>query len=167
MTSAPPTEYLLMEFYASRRPIRRFLVALAVASAALLVVWWAGVFAPRLSADVSSGAFDLSSRTGTIELELVNEAPTPVRIHNVDIPMDGFEVSSASVDGRALAVGPEVGGGSSAVLQVNYRAEGCPGAHHGGTVPVRLQVEPPGRTRSETFLHAAFPTADGRLPWCE
>lgn len=166
-TPAPNTaEYELEEFYASRRPIRRFIMGLVATSAALLLVWWAGVFAPRLSAEVSSGEFDLSNGNGSMYLDLVNDAPTPVRIHGVEIPMNSFTVTATTLDGEALTADPEVGGGSAAVLQLDYRIDGCLRTSPQTAVPLRVQVKTIGGTTRTVFVYAPFPTTAAPVPVC-
>lgn len=169
MTPAPaPTvaEYALQEFYASRRPIRRFITGLVAVSSALLLVWWAGFFAPRLSAEVSSGEFDLVNGNGSMYVDLVNDAPTPVRIESVEIPMDAFTVSGTIVDGDALTSEREVDGGSAAVLQLDYRIDGCLRTSPQTAVPLRVQVQTIGGTTRTVFVYAPFPAAAAPVPVC-
>ena len=169
MTSTPApsiAEYALEEFYASRRPIRRFIMGLVAMSAALLLVWWAGVFAPRLSAEVSSGQFNLSNGNGSMYVDLVNDAPTPERIETVEIPMDSFTVSGARLDGVALTSQGEVGGGSAAMIQLDYRIDGCLRTSPQTAVPLRVQVHTIGGTTRTVFVYAPFPATAAPVPVC-
>lgn len=169
MTSTPApsvAEYAQEEFYASRHPIRRFIMGLVSMSAALLLLWWAGVFAPRLSAEVTSGEFDLSNGNGSMSVDLTNDAPTPVRIESVEIPMDSFSVSEATLDGTALASGGEVGGGSAAVLRLDYTIDGCLRTSPQTAVPLRVRVQTIGGTTRTVFVYAPFPITAAPVPVC-
>ena len=156
MTRASPPDYTLEDFYASRHPIRRFVAVLIVTTLALILVWWTGLLAPRLSSDLSNGHFDPVLHHGVLELDVRNTSPTPVRVHGVDAPSSAA-IRSATLDGQQLKSRPKISGGGTAVLHIEYQADVCIADSQAGVVSLRLDVRTvAGITRTE-HLHAVFP----------
>jgi len=139
MTSTSTPDYAHQAFYASHRPVRRFVAALIVAVVAVVFIWWTGLLAPRLTSEASAGQFDLASQTGVLELEIRNETPTPVRIQDADL-LGGAELQAASVDGEDLDHEPEIAGRSTSILRLEYWAPTCLAEPPGNTIGLRLDV---------------------------
>lgn len=156
MTSASTPDYAHQAFYASHRPVRRFVAALIAAAVVLLSIWWTGLLAPRLSSDASSGQFDLVTRTGVLELDVRNESPTPVRIRDADV-LSGAVVEVASVDGEDLDRGPEIAGNSTSILRLEYLADACLAEPPGNAVGLRLTVRTAAGVTKTQHLYFVVP----------
>ncbi len=156
MISASTPDYAHQAFYASHRPVRRFVAALTVAVGVLGLIWWAGLFAPRLSSAATSGQFDLASQTGVLELEVRNESPTPVRVQDVDV-LSGAVLQVASVDGQDLDREPEIAGGSTSILRLEYRADTCLAEPPGGAIGLRLDIRTVARVTRTEHLYSFAP----------
>lgn len=161
MTSTSTPDYAHQAFYASHRPVRRFVAALIVAVVAVGLIWWTGLLAPRLTAETSAGQFDLASQTGVLELEIRNETPTPVRIQDADL-LGGADLQAASVDGEDLDHRPKIAGRSASILRLEYRADTCLAEPSGNAIGLRLDVRTVVRiTRTErlyTFVPRSAPS---------
>lgn len=158
MTSASTPDYAHQAFYASHRPVRRFVAALIVAVVVVGLIWWAGLLAPRLTSEVSAGQFNPASQMGVLELEIRNQTPTPVRIQDAGF-LGGADVQAASVDGQDLDHGPEIAGRSTSILRLEYRADTCLADPPGNTIGLRLNVRTVvGATKTER-LYPFLPTS--------
>jgi hypothetical protein len=62
------------------RPVRRFVVAIVVACAVLIAIWWAGLFAPRIGVLVTSAQIATDARPGTATIDLNNRGRVAVRV---------------------------------------------------------------------------------------
>lgn len=165
MTRTSPPDFTVEDFYASSHPVRRFVAVLIAAALVLLLVWWTGLLAPRLSSDASSGHFDLASRSGVLEVEVRNESLTQVRIQDIEI-VSTAALQSATVDGQHLDVGPEISGSSTAVLRLEYQADACIAERQAGATALRLNVRTVvGVTKTE-HLYAVFPRSASQTVPC-
>lgn len=158
MTERTLPDYEHEEFYASRKPVQRFVAALTAVVGMLLLIWWAGLLAPRLSADVSSGRFDSTTRSGSVEIDLRNEGPLPVRIQQVEFN-SGIEVRRATIRDTSLDHRPEISGNSTATLSVDYGADHCVTDARAGVLELRLQVRTTAGVVRNEQLYAPLPTS--------
>lgn len=155
------------DFYGERHPVRHFVIAIAAASALLVLVWWTGASAPRFSTAGGSGEFDSVDGSGTFVLDLENDAPTAVRILDVQSADEAIAVTAATLDGMPLADEPELGGGGSSRLRVEYRADGCVARTSTATeARLRIRVETLAGTSRTVTVAAALPVSDAMIPSC-
>lgn len=165
MTPTTLPDYALEDFYASRHPVRRFVAVLVAAVLVLLLVWWTGLLAPRLSSDASSGQFDIASRSGILEVDVRNESPTQVRIDDVEVASTAA-LQNVTLKGDPLDSGPEIPGGSTAVLRLEYRSDVCIAYLQAGVTALRLDVRTViGITKTE-HLYIVFPRSASQTVPC-
>ncbi|MEA2704760.1 MAG: hypothetical protein QOD63_2705 [Actinomycetota bacterium] len=105
-TGRTPTSQSPPPFVPTARPVRRFVVALAVVAGALVALWWSALLAPRLSVHT----LPPDEAGSTMRFELHNDGPSPLDVRGVTfgqpIGYDGVEVESVLVDGHDVATGP-------------------------------------------------------------
>lgn len=120
-------------FIPHQRPVRRFVVAIAVVAVALGVVWWSGAFAPRLGVSCAARTETASDATA-LRFELHNESPLPVDIVGVTGLDDGsLDVVAVRVDGASLpGPGSRLGGRETASVTIEVEGHG-PGAGQGSS----------------------------------
>lgn len=157
MTTAP-TDYAHQDFYASQHPIRRFVAALVLAVAVLALLWWTGLLAPRLSTEGSSGQFDLATQMGVLDVEVRNESPTPVRIKDAGL-LSGATVQGVSIDGQTLDRAPQIAGGSTSILRLEYRSDACLAEPPGNVIGLRLDVRTVAGLTKTQRLYSSVPTS--------
>jgi hypothetical protein len=111
-------------FVPTARPVRRFVVALAILAVVLVLLWWSAVLAPRLSAVGRQPV----PETGTLRFDLHNDGPSSFEVRGVSfgppVGYDGIEAESVLVDGHDVASGAaDVPSGASVRVDVRVSVD--------------------------------------------
>lgn len=67
-------------FVPSGHPVRRFVTWMTAIAALAVAAWWAGVFAPRVSAGSWSSQWNAAADAGSTTVEVHNHAPLAARV---------------------------------------------------------------------------------------
>ena len=109
-------------FVATAHPVGRFVLAIALLAAACVLVWWAGIVAPRLSATASPT--DLGAQRGSVTVVVRNEAPVAFELRGLSADYPGIELGPVRVEGHDLSTGSvEVGAGATARVEAQVRVD--------------------------------------------
>lgn len=125
------------------RPIRRFVLGIALVAMALGGIWWLGVFTPRTSLMVTEGEHDLTSGRGTIHLQVDNDAALPVEIRSASLEGDDSGIISALLDGEPIDTGRTLSGRTSGHLVLEYTTRDCLGSGMTPLLTVVVQLSAP------------------------
>jgi hypothetical protein len=137
-------------FSPTRRPVRRFVSALVLIALACVLLWWAGLLAPRASASLLSGSLDRGTPRGTVVVRVRNGGPLPLTVLGVRVDDAGVVVEQVRADGGDVASSPvELGPGQTVRLEVD-RAVACqrPRAYGPDPRPRVVVRSPVGRQRA-------------------